>query len=523
MVPTVRQHHPYASGEVSPVTAAPTFANATDALVVLEAAAGYLAAAEPAEMPDDVRTQCLKVIERTNAMTTAARAGILGRFITAQGYLGDGDFGPKPWLLRETGVSRNAAHEQVRWSRRLPAHPRIDAAMRAGAISVSVARIICDWTGHLPANAQDAADRILLEAWLSGADMAGLAGLFAEIRERSHADGPDDEPGRVIEDRCVRLETTLDGAGILTGDLTPECAGLVRSVLEELSKPIGADDGRTLLQRQHDALEESMRRLAGGQDGPPARAWVHMSLADLINLDDYGRLREEWTADVRAQWAAARAAASAGGGDGSAWVDGDAGLACGAALAPVVTGGIDPAVLEDMVKLCRDLDGTGPTDLGKEALELAVIGKAVDLVSGPSGLAGFLRRRQLGARLAGPSLPLDIGYSDSIPASIRNAVRLRDQHCRWAGGCDQPAGRCHVHHIRHKVNGGKTSLKECILLCPFHHLVVIHQMGWTLVLNEDGTTTAWSPDRTKVLRSHGPPPRPGLPARSGPGGAEESG
>jgi hypothetical protein len=29
-----------------------------------------------------------------------------------------------------------------------------------------------------------------------------------------------------------------------------------------------------------------------------------------------------------------------------------------------------------------------------------------------------LRRRQLGVRLAGPSLPLDIGYSESIPAGI---------------------------------------------------------------------------------------------------------
>ena len=50
------------------------------------------------------------------------------------------------------------------------------------------------------------------------------------------------------------------------------------------------------------------------------------------------------------------------------------------------------------------------------------MGKAVDLLSGPGGLASFLRRRQLGVRLAGPSLPLDIGYSDTIPAGIRNAV-----------------------------------------------------------------------------------------------------
>jgi hypothetical protein len=42
----------------------------------------------------------------------------------------------------------------------------------------------------------------------------------------------------------------------------------------------------------------------------------------------------------------------------------------------------------------------------REALERAIIGKAADLLSGPGGLASFLRTWQLGARLAGPSLPL---------------------------------------------------------------------------------------------------------------------
>jgi hypothetical protein len=121
-----------------------------------------------------------------------------------------------------------------------------------------------------------------------------------------------------------------------------------------------------------------------------------------------------------------------------------------------------------------------------------VIGKAVDLLSGPGGLASFLRRRQLGARLNGPSLPLDIGYSESIPAGIRNAVTLRDKHCQWAGRCDQPAGACQVHHTRHKADGGPTSVQDCVLLCWFHHQIVIHRWGWTLVLNPDGTTTAWN-------------------------------
>ena len=95
----------------------------------------------------------------------------------------------------------------------------------------------------------------------------------------------------------------------------------------------------------------------------------------------------------------------------------------------------------------------------REMLERqGIIGRAVDLVSGPGGLASFLRRRQLGARLAGPSLPLDIGYSDTIPAGIRTAVILRDKHCQWTGGCTQPAAACEVHHVRHKADGGPTSL-----------------------------------------------------------------
>jgi hypothetical protein len=263
-------------------------------------------------------------------------------------------------------------------------------------------------------------------------------------------------------------------------------------------------------------------------------------------LDGSSALLEEWTSRVRAQWAGHRARASADGGAGGAWLDGDAAeaVACDAAMVPFVTGEVDPGALEDLIRLCVQLDrlrhhprggdacpdGTGsqacPDSVGPgpagqeappapdtarawEALERAIIGKAVDLLSGPGGLASFLRRRQLGARLGGPSLPLDIGFSESVPAGIRNAVTLRDKRCRWAGGCHQPASACEVHHVKHKKNGGKTSTKDCVLLCFFHHQIMIHKWGWTLVLNPDGTTTAWNPGKTKVLHSHGPPARPG--------------
>ena len=230
-------------------------------------------------------------------------------------------------------------------------------------------------------------------------------------------------------------------------------------------------------------------------------------------------------------------------------------------MVPFVTGDVDPGALEDLVRLCVQLDrlrrhprghagdagatatgdggtgtgsgggggqdgqgstcggsgstGGGPaaaapdTALAWEALERAIIGTAVDLLSGPGGLASFLRRRQLGARLGGPSLPLDIGFSQSVPAGIRNAVTLRDQHCRWAGGCHQPASACEVHHVKHKKNGGKTSTKDCVLLCFFHHQIVIHKWGWTLVLNPDGTTSAWNPGQNQGPPQPRPAARPG--------------
>jgi len=150
-----------------------------------------------------------------------------------------------------------------------------------------------------------------------------------------------------------------------------------------------------------------------------------------------------------------------------------------------------------------------PPGLSRESLEQGIIGKAIELLSGPGGLASFLRRQQLGVRLGGPSQPLDIGYSNDVPAGIRNAVKARDLHCQWAGGCDQPASACEVHHLKHKAHGGETSLDNCILICFYHHQVAIHRMGWTLVRNADGTTTAWNRDRSKVLRSHSPPARAG--------------
>jgi hypothetical protein len=527
----------------------------------------YMTATDPAALAGQAQAECLQTLEQADAMSTAVRARYLAAFTVGQGYSDDADYSPTSWLIHRTRITKGAARGHLGWARRAVAHPTVVAALAEGTVlSESMARAVCGWTDKLPAGCRATADEILVTAARAGGRKDDLAGLAAEIYARSLPEAGDD-PEPAFEDRKLRVETTFAGAGVISGDLTPECAAVVTAVLESLSAPMGAEDTRSREQRYHDALEDAMRRLVAAgllpeRAGQPVKVWAHVSLAELRALDDGSVLQEQWIGEMTIRWAARRAAASQTGSDGAAWLDGKAvgAVACDATIIPVVTGQVDPAALDDLVSLCLQFAGhgphcgaapgagpsaqpgqpagpsgaagrvggpdpasepgqpeapsdgdeprpTGPRPPTAQALEMlrhAIIGKAVDLVSGPGGLASFLRTQQLGARLSGPSLPLDVGHSAEIPAAIRRAVILRDQHCRWAGGCDQPASACEVHHVTHLADGGKTSVDGCALYCFFHHHVAIHQWGWTVTLHPDGTTTARSPDGTKVLHSHRP-------------------
>jgi HNH endonuclease len=89
------------------------------------------------------------------------------------------------------------------------------------------------------------------------------------------------------------------------------------------------------------------------------------------------------------------------------------------------------------------------------------------------------------------------------PGHIRRAVLLRDRTCAWPR-CGRPAVYCDVHHLRHRQDGGETTLDNLVLVCQYHHDVCIHRQGWQLTLHPDGTTEARSPGR-QTLYSHAPP------------------
>ena len=473
---------------------APAPATAADAVAMAQAGLSWLAAADTASLTTAEQADCLRALARAESIHTVARARVLYAFSAQAGYEADGHRSPRTWLAWQTRVGGGAAFAAVKWMQRLAAHPAVADALAAGEISESWARQICEWTDLLPEQHRADADAILLSAAQGGAKLRDLARLAEEVHERTarpDRDGDDDG----FRDRSLSLGVTMGGAGKLRADLTPQCTAALQAVLESLGKPAGPEDLRSKWQRQHDALEEALRRLIGEgclpqRGGQPTQIQLHMTLDQLRGLPGAQNLASSWPG------------APAG-----------PGYDCDASIVPVVTGTVDPLVVDQLAAALlrrapgEDLDAAAARrGLSERAARQLIIARAAEVLSGPAGLAAYLRTGLLDGPAGAESLPLDIGYAtDTIPVHLRRLVIARDRHCQFPGGCDQPAAACQPHHIVPRSKGGKTCLVNLLLLCTFHHLIAVHRWGWQIVLNPDGTVTATSPDRTRTLHSHGPP------------------
>jgi Domain of unknown function (DUF222) len=521
------------------------FPSVADALRVSRAAAAYLNSPAAADLQGPARGEALEALGAITSLLGAARNGLLRRFDADDGHDADGYATSAAWLAARNRLGRKDAKAAVRQMRLLARHPVLDAATATGGLTISWAREIAGWTGRIDHDELQAeADKILVGAAAAGAGLDDLRLIAQAAYEawRAQEPDPDDDPrGRGFADRDLRLETTMDGAGRVRGDLTPECAAAVTAVLEALGKSRGPEDMRSAGQRYHDALQEGCElliraKMVPDRAGADTRVDVIIPLRDLLGMDGASVVEDTW---LRAR---------AGEHGYLAGRDAEA-VACDALIVPVVTGSPDWAVIEQMITLITSAyshagqagqhgqdgqdgqDGRpghaapgqggqggrperpgphpGPQPLAPEAweaLQYNIARLAIQFVSGPGALASALRRSLLGAPLNTKSVPLDIGHSDTIPEPIRRAVTLRDRHCAWAGGCDRRPAVSDVHHVTHKKDGGPTSVRDCALLCNYHHDICVHRLGWKFELLPDGSTRATSPDGKTILRSHGPPP-----------------
>jgi Domain of unknown function (DUF222) len=448
---------------------------------------------------------------------------------------------PLAQALAAGEISASWAQQILDWIKTLPGQLRDDTGAVAGIVA------------------------ILVRAAASGASLDDLKTILGRALALWQAAHPDPDRDDRFDDRYVQVGSTFGGAGVLRGNLTGECAAAVQAVLDALGKKAGPEDTRTEGQRFHDALQLGCElliraKMVPDRAGADTQVMVHIPLSQLRAMPGASELEDAWIrarpgedgylAGHDAQAAAcdaqiipvvtghpdmtvidkiinlalSAAGLTAGGGDGSGTGGADPDPASDHDTGGG-TGGADPDPASD-----HDASGgTGDhhrarTGAGRaacrarararakaaqltpeaaQALRYAIARLATDFVSGPSGIAGWLRTTLLTPPYSTPSLPLNIGWSDTIPAHIRRAVLLRDRTCAWPR-CGRPAVYCDVHHCRHKHDGGETSVENCALVCQFHHDICIHRWGWELIVHPDGTTTAHGPDG-QVLHSHSPP------------------
>ena len=147
---------------------APAFASVGEAMDMVRAGLGYLAAADAAQLPAVTQAECLRGLERAEAVLTAARASVLSAFTAGQGYAADADYSARAWLMHRTGITRGAAASHTAWAKRYETHPKVVAALAAGELSESYGRTICRWTDRLPEKYRDASDELLVKAVAEG-------------------------------------------------------------------------------------------------------------------------------------------------------------------------------------------------------------------------------------------------------------------------------------------------------------------------------------------------------------------
>jgi hypothetical protein len=339
------------------------------------------------------------------------------------------------WLRGTCGLSGAAAVERVRMARVLDDLAEVTASWGAGRASFSNVALIARLADDVGTEATRGVEATLVEA-AEKLDVGRMSRLVAFTRYRLDSDGALARDERTHERRWLSCAQSYGGVFVLRGELDAEGGAIVKTALDALSAPAGPGDVRKGWQRRADALVDlATRQLQTGELGSAHGQRPHLTLT--VSL-----------ATLQRQ----------------------------AGAEPAELGGVGPIHAETARRIACDSVRTVAVVAGAEAG--AAAGAAAGTVAGTTLSVGRATR--------------------TIPASIRTALALRDQGCRFPG-CDRPPRWTDGHHILHWTELGETELPNLVSVCRRHHRMV-HERGWSIRLEPDGTVT--------VAEPRGRPPSP---------------
>ena len=336
------------------------------------------------------------------------------------------------WLAQTQHGTAGAAGSQLRTARLLRHLPLVTAAVLDGVLTPAQAAVLTRLVGKIAPDALTETQPHLIEV-AAGMDPTQLA-LWVAHQIATHC-----EPALEADDATAHakryLSSRREADGSLFGRfrLPGEDAETFLTALEPLARKAGDHDRRTAGQRRADALVElSEQVLRHGE------------------LGDAGGLRPQLNYVVPADWAAGRHAEAAC-------------TACGPRCPDhqglTFTDTVDAALPGHgglrAQQACATAAWTGPQTRARIETILCDARITRVLLDDVGQVTGFQPLR------------------DSITPAQRRTLAARDLHC-VARGCTRPPAMCDAHHLRHRADGGATTLDNLVLLCRRHH-VMWHQ------------------------------------------------
>ena len=328
---------------------------------------------------------------------------------------------------------------------------------------------------------------------------SGASSTGAWLSHTTLADRPE-AAGRVKLARALEEDHTLAGTGLAAGDYSSVHAAVIVRSLADLPPDLDPD----LVARAEKTLVEEATHLT-----PRQLRQVGRHLLDVVAPDEAeARERDKLDRLDAAAFANARLTLrSLGDGTTQGWFrlpDLHAAIlksAVEALIAPrkaekpepdPVTGRVPDHGTRMGQGLCEILEHLPTDGYGEHGGLAATVIITLDhqtlktglgaaaLVDGTEISAGEARRLACGAGiipavLDGPSAVLDLGREQRLfTKAQRTAMVLRDKGCR-AETCDRPPSWTEAHHLTKPwCEGGRTDLKDGILLCGHHHRLAHH-------------------------------------------------
>jgi hypothetical protein len=339
------------------------------------------------------------------------------------------------WLAWRTGISARPAREKVRVARALAPLARISQAMANGTLSYSKVRALTRVA--TPDNEEDLLDVA------RHATAAQLEKLVRAWKRVEALNDPENEEQR-HQNRFLRLHQDDDGSYRIQGRLDPEVGALLEKALEWANEALYQEDSETCFQhRMADGLGLVAERALAGEgavgtdralavDGPPSVGTPKEKSRPVSRAERFQVVVHVGAEELRAR--------------GGSEVEG------GSAEPQRREGSSGPRL---------------PVVLNTPGTLAFLPPEASRRLSCDAGLVVMTHDRD--------GRVLDVGRkSRTVPPSLRRALDVRDQGCRFPG-CE--CRYTEAHHIEHWANGGETKLDNLLLLCSRHHRA-LHEGGF---------------------------------------------